>query len=82
MERILKRLAQRDQAKNVKNIAYGDLFAQIFCGKKPFSWCRFGAIPFIPVIGFACRAFGTLAMQIGYGLVIVLFVNYFLEDLL
>lgn len=73
---------QKDQPKNVKNIAYGDLFAQIFLWQKAVLLVPIWAIPFIPIMGFTFRAFGTLAMQIGYGLVIVLCVNYFLEDLL
>lgn len=78
----MNKLVQRGQTKNVKNIAYGDLFAQIFLWQKAVLLVPLWAIPFIPVMGFAFRAFGTLAMQIGYGLIIVLCVNYFLEDLL
>jgi hypothetical protein len=40
------------------------------------------SILFIPIIGFFCRGMGTIPMQMGYGLVLVLCANYFFQDLL
>lgn len=64
------------------NIPYGDIFAQLFLWQKAVQMSPIWALPLIPVFGLICRILGTLPTQIGYGLVIVLCINYFFEDLL
>lgn len=72
----------KTSSKNVKNIAYGDLFAQLFLWQKAITLIPIWAMIFVPIFGFLCRAAGPLPTQLGYGLVLVLGLNYFLEDLL
>lgn len=75
-------LARREDSTSVKNISYGDLFAQLFLWQKALLLVPIWSIPFIPIVGFLCRSLGVWAVQLGFGLIIVAGVNYFLEDLL
>jgi hypothetical protein len=75
-------IVRREESANVRNIPYGDLFAQLFLWQKAFLLVPIWAIPFIPVVGFLCRSLGVWAVQLGFGLIVVAGVNYFLEDLL
>lgn len=78
----MKKLGLRVRNSDAKNIPYGDIFAQFFLWQKALQMSPIWAIPLIPLLGLVCRIIGPVATQIGYGLVVVLCINYFFEDLL
>ncbi len=65
-----------------KTIDYGDFKSHVFLWQKAITLVPLWAIVAIPIFGFLCRAFGNVPTQLGYGVMICLFVGYFLEDLL
>lgn len=65
-----------------KNISYGDSKSHLVLWQKALLLVPIWAIPLVPIVGFICRGMGNLAMQLGYGVMLCLFISYFLEDLL
>lgn len=71
-----------DSKQSVKTLSYGDALAHVLLWAKALVLTPLWAIALLPLIGLACRGLGGSATQFGFGLVLVLCVAYFIEDLL
>ncbi|CAN5421190.1 hypothetical protein BH11CYA1_BH11CYA1_09060 [soil metagenome] len=61
-------------------LTYGDPVALGLLWQKAILLIPLWALPLVPLFGLATRYMGTMAVEIGYGLLMCLFVLYFLED--
>jgi len=68
------------KAHDVVVLSYGEPLALSLLWQKAFLMIPLWALPIIPLFGLATRYMGTLAVDLGYGLLMCLFVLYFFED--
>jgi len=67
-------------AENTVALSYGEPLALALLWQKAILLIPLWALPAIPFFGLATRYMGALAVELGYGLLMCLFVLYFLED--
>ncbi|MBP6747861.1 hypothetical protein KA344_21715, partial [bacterium] len=67
-------------ANNTVALSYGEPLALALLWQKAIFLIPLWALPAIPIFGLATRYMGAPAVELGYGLLMCLFVLYFLED--
>jgi hypothetical protein len=68
------------RAENTVALSYGEPVALGLLWQKAILLIPLWALPVVPFFGLACRYMGALAVELGYGFLMCLFVLYFLED--
>jgi len=68
------------KAPNTLVLSYGDSLSLLLLWQKAFLLLPLWAIPLVPLVGLASRYMGSVAMDVGYSLLLCLFITYFLED--
>ena len=66
----------------IKTISYGDPKAQLLLWQKAFMLVPIWGIAVIPIAGFIFQAMSKGAVQVGYGVMLSLFLIYFIDDVL
>ncbi len=61
-------------------LPYGDSLSLLLLWQKAFLLLPLWAVPLVPLVGLASRYMGSVAMDVGYSLLLCLFILYFLED--
>lgn len=68
------------RAENTVALSYGEPLALGLLWQKAILLIPLWALPIVPFFGLACRYMGALAVELGYGFLMCVFVLYFLED--